>query len=302
MPAFDSADNMDWTPILKIVVAFVILALASWSDWRTRMASDAFWIVMGTFGIGFLAFDMYQANVDSLYYLFLFLLGVFFYDLFWDRPGLLEKNGEEIALGLFISAFIALGALVVIFWQESYFWELMSIPIVFLVIILFYYFDIVKGGADAKALISLAVLFPTYPVFVDFPLISIPSEMSQFFFPFAIVVLFNAALFLMVFPISFGLRNALRGDGRFPAMFFGYRMDIKEARKRFVWSMERVEEGERKIVLFPKDEYEHEEVLDQLESVGAEMIWVTPKIPFLIPMTISILFSALVGNVFFYFI
>lgn len=292
---------MDWMPIIKVAIAFVILALASWSDWRSRMASDGFWIVMGIFGMVFLAIQIYDAGVSPLYYLFLFPLSVFFFDLFWDRPGLFEKEGEEIALALFISAFIVLGALIVVFWEDMYLWKLMSIPIVFLVIILLYYFDIVKGGADAKALIAIALMFPLYPVFLEFPLITIPSEIVQYFFPFAILVLFNAALFLMIFPISFGFRNVVKGDGKFPLMFFGYRMDIAQARKKFVWSMERVEDGERKTSLFPKDEYEHEEILDQLEAVGADRIWVTPKIPFLIPMTISLLFSVLVGNIFFYF-
>ncbi len=300
MRGLDSGHRMDWMPILKIMIAFLLLALASWSDWRTRMTSDGFWVVIGTFGIVYLALQIYQAGVSPLYYLFLFPLGVFFYDLFWDRPGLLEKEGEEVALALFISAFVVLGALAVIFWNDIYFWQLLSIPIVFLVIILLYYFDLVKGGADAKALISLALLFPMYPTFGQFPLIAIPTEALQYFFPFAILVLFYAALFLMIFPVSFGFMNAVRGDTKFPIMFFGYRMDITEARDKFVWSMERVDEGERETVLFPKDEYDHQETLDQLQAVGAERIWITPKIPFLIPMTISLLFSALVGNIFFY--
>jgi len=292
---------MDWMPILKISIAFVILVLASWSDWRSRMASDGFWIVMGTFGLVLLALQIYEAGVSPLYYLFLFPLGVFFYDIFWDHPGFHEKGGDEIALALFISAFIVLGALLVIFWTDIFLWKLMSILIVFLVIILLYYFDILKGGADAKALIAIALLFPTYPAFGEFPLIAIPSEAIQYLFPFAILVLFNAALFLMIFPVSFAFLNAIRGDAKFPVMFFGYRMGIEEARKKFVWSMEQVEDGGRRISLFPRGDYEHDEVLDGLKAAGADRIWVTPKIPFLIPMTVSILFSAFVGNIFFYF-
>ena len=44
-----------------------------------------------------------------------------------------------------------------------------------------------------------------------------------------------------------------------------------------------------------------EEILDELEGAGVNRIWVTPKIPFLIPLTISLLFSVFVGNIFFYF-
>jgi preflagellin peptidase FlaK len=136
---------------------------------------------------------------------------------------------------------------------------------------------------------------------LDFPLIQIPSELVQYFFPFVILVLFNAALFLMVFPISFAFYNAIKGDSKFPLMFFGYKMNVDDARSKFVWTMERVEEGERKTSLFPKGDYKHDEILDELEAVGADKIWVTPKIPFLIPLTISLIFSAFVGNIFFYF-
>ena len=292
---------MDWMPILKIAVAFTVLLLASWSDWRIRMASDVFWIVLGTLGLIFLAFQIYEDGVSPLYYLFLFPLAVFFYDIFWDRPSLFDKEGDEIALGLFISAFIVLGTLLMIFQADEYLWKMMSILFVFLIIILLYVFDILKGGADAKALISLAILFPVYPAFMDFPLIQIPSELVQYFFPFVILVLFNAALFLMVFPISFAFYNAIKGDSKFPLMFFGYKMSVDDAKSKFVWTMERVEEGERKTFLFPKGDYEHEEILDELEAVGADRIWVTPKIPFLIPLTISLIFSAFVGNIFFYF-
>lgn len=292
---------MDWMPIIKVAIAIVILSLASLSDWRSRMASDAFWIVLGTFGLTFLALQIYADGVSPLYYLFLFPLCVFFYDIYWDRPALFEKDGEELALALYISAFIVLGALIIIFQTDAYLWKLMSILVVFLIIILLYYFDIVKGGADAKALIALAILFPIYPSFGDFPLLHIPTEFIQFLFPFAILILFNAALFLMIFPISFAFYNTIRGDAKFPHMFLGYKMDISQARNKYVWAMEKVEDGERSASFFPRGEYLHEEILDELEASGAKSIWVTPKIPFLIPLTISLLFSVFVGNIFFYF-
>ena len=116
---------MDWMPILTIAIAFILLLLASWSDWRTRMASDVSWIIMGTLGLILLTYQIYQDGVSPLYYLFLFPLAVFFYDIFWDRPGLFEKEGEEIALALYISAFIVLGTLLLLFHNDEYFWKML---------------------------------------------------------------------------------------------------------------------------------------------------------------------------------
>jgi prepilin signal peptidase PulO-like enzyme (type II secretory pathway) len=45
-----------------------------------------------------------------------------------------------------------------------------------------------------------------------------------------------------------------------------------------------------------------DEVYNDLEKSGADMIWVTPKIPFLIPITVSVLFSSIVGNIIFLFV
>lgn len=293
---------MDWLALLRVCIAFGVLAVASWSDWKSRTASDSYWIIIGTAGLTFLCMQLLEDGVPPLFFLFPLSLGIIFYDLFWDRPGLLEKGSNDMAIVLYVVAFICLGTLLIIYWDSSYLWEMMVIIIVFLLIMVLYYLDVIKGGADAKALIALTVLFPSYPVFAGFPLISIPSDLAMLLFPFSILILFNAALLVMIFPISFMFYNLVRGDVKFPLMLFGYRMTIEEARRKFVWSMERVENGSIVSSLFPNGSEDEEKVMAHLEANGAEHVWVTPKIPFLIPITISLLFSALVGNLFFYFL
>jgi len=288
--------------LLRVCIAFGVLTVASWSDWKSRMASDSYWIIIGTAGLTFLCMQLLEDGVPPLFFLFPLSLGIIFYDLFWDRPSLLEKGSNDMAIVLYVVAFICLGTLFIIYWDSSYLWELMVIIIVFLLIMVLYYLDVIKGGADAKALIALTVLFPSYPVFAGFPLISIHSDLAMLLFPFSILILFNAALLVMIFPISFMFYNLVRGDVKFPLMLFGYRMTIEEARRRFVWSMERVENGSIVSNLFPNGSEDEEKVMAHLEANGAEHVWVTPKIPFLIPITISLLVSALVGNLFFYFL
>ena len=64
------------------------------------------------------------------------------------------------------------------------------------------------GGADVKALICLAVIFPSQPVFTilsyHFPLVETPVPV---FFPFTLTVIMNAAVFALVVPISLLIRN-----------------------------------------------------------------------------------------------
>jgi preflagellin peptidase FlaK len=79
------------------------------------------------------------------------------------------------------------------------------------------------GGADAKALMTLAVLLPTYPVFYlptdAYPLVATTLGV------FSMTILTNAVLVGLAYPLYLGGRNALRGD-RSILMFVGRRTDV----------------------------------------------------------------------------
>jgi len=289
---------MDWLPAVKLALAFVVLLLASWSDWRAREASDLHWIVLGVAGMGFLAAQIILDGADLLYLAILVPIAIFFLDIFWDRPGMFEGGVHALPLALYLAGFAVLAVLVALRYDKLYLWELMLVPILFLLFILLYQFDVIKGGADAKALIALAILFPLYPVIDGLPLIALPSELSQFVLPFPMLVLFNAALATLVMPVAFILYNLVKGDVGLP-MLFGYRVAVDDAQGRFVWPMERMVGGERRVTYFPKSSEDTAAQLEELRSAGAGEIWVTPKLPFLIPITASLVFSAVVGNLFF---
>jgi len=79
------------------------------------------------------------------------------------------------------------------------------------------------GGADAKALMTLALLFPTYPVLYlstdALPLVATTLGV------FSLTVLTNAVLVGLAYPLYLGARNALRGD-RSLLMFVGRRTSV----------------------------------------------------------------------------
>ncbi|MBI0581762.1 MAG: hypothetical protein JET69_01960 [Methanomassiliicoccales archaeon] len=293
---------MDWMPLLKVTIALVALALAARADWRTREASDAYWIIIGGAGMVFLAAQVIMDGENLLYLAILLPIAIFFADIFWERKGMFEDGINIVPLALYIVGFAILGWMVYQFNAELYFWKLMVIPILFLIFILLYQFDVIKGGADAKALIALSIMFPTYPVIGPLPLIAIPFDTAQFVLPFPLLVLFNAAILTLAVPVAMFALNISRRQFRFPAMLFGYVMPVSEAKKRYVWPMERIENGERRFSLFPGPSEDSNADFDKLAEAGAQEVWVTPKVPFLIPITASLVFSVVVGNLLFLFL
>jgi len=79
------------------------------------------------------------------------------------------------------------------------------------------------GGADAKAIITLAVLFPVYPVYDvlggTFPVNSAPLGVFSF------TILSNTVLIGLAYPLALAIRNLPRGEFT-PAMFIGRPVDV----------------------------------------------------------------------------
>lgn len=293
---------MDWISVLKVAIAFIVLAIAARADWKTREASDMYWMVIGGAGMVFLAAQILLDGANIAYLAILAPIAWFFVDIFWDRKGMFEDGINPMPLGLYVLSFGLLAVMIYQYNADIYFWKLMIVPIMFLIFILLYQFDIIKGGADAKALIALSIMFPLYPIIEPFPLIGLPYDAAQFVLPFPLLILFNAAIVTVIVPVLLLFYNITRKHVRFPAMLLGYKMPIEEAKTKFVWPMERVEEGVVKFSVFPPASENVIEDLDQLSAVGLKEVWVTPKIPFLIPIAASLLISVIVGNLLFLFI
>ncbi len=282
--------------ISRVIVAVVILVIASYTDWRTRMASDLNWLILGCSGMVMFVIEMAALGLQWQYYLFLLPIAVLFLDLFWERRGLFENGMNLLVVALYSMVIVSLAVLYMTLGNERQFWQYLTIPIMFVLLLLMYQFDIIKGGADAKALIALSLVFPSYPIFLQFPIIAIPDPLVTIAFPFPLLILFNAALLSLVVPIGLMVLNLSRRDVKLPAMLFGYKVAIQDVKRKFVWPMQRVEDGLVRFRYFPKEDEDFDQVLEQLAKAGEKTIWVTPKMPFLLFITASVLVSAIIGN------
>jgi preflagellin peptidase FlaK len=172
------------------------------------------------------------------------------------------------------------------------------------------------GGADAKALMCIALALPVYPSY----LLSQPAGFVSPLFP---ITIFTNSVLLGALSVFYALfRNLLwklrnKGDvfegletesfGRkILALFSGYKISVSKLEKGFMYPLEDVEvtEGEdvkRKLLVFPKDEEREEIVARILEKVGKEKleggVWVTPGLPLLIHITLGLLIALTYGDI-----
>jgi len=129
-----------------------------------------------------------------------------------------------VAIGLFTLVVDAVGHLPMTTLDDRLFFVRVGVSLLLLVPLAYglWWFG-GFGGADAKALMTLAVLFPTYPVFYlatdAYPLVATTLGV------FSLTILTNAVLVGLAYPLYLGVRNALRGD-RSLVMFVGRRTDV----------------------------------------------------------------------------
>ncbi|MCA1811273.1 MAG: hypothetical protein LC623_04590 [Halobacteriales archaeon] len=144
----------------------------------------------------------------------------------------------------------------------------------------FYLFWLVRlfGGADAKGLMVLALLLP--PTVGGTP---VPTVLGG--------LMLGSLLAGVGIPVVLLAWNLLHGRLTLPAALIGVPMDLAAARRAHVWPMQAPVAGEpgrlrwrylRHVGSNPGA------LLDALEAAGVRRPWVTPKIPFMLPLTVGV--------------
>jgi preflagellin peptidase FlaK len=163
------------------------------------------------------------------------------------------------------------------------------------------------GGADAKSLIVLSIIFPAYPVFHAF----------GYFFPlnkplidlFAFGIFGNAVLLTIVVPIGLAIYNLTKMGLHIDNpqyIFIGYKSKISDlANKHFKLIQDfEVINGEVKF-RFKRGGVEiNEKRIGDLKilfqkGLIKEDVWVTPGLPFMIPITLGFYVAVLYGDLLF---
>jgi preflagellin peptidase FlaK len=175
------------------------------------------------------------------------------------------------------------------------------------------------GGADAKALMCLALALPFYPEPLLKPLFGV-SPISKTFFP--VSVFSNSVLLAATSAIYMFLRNIVwhirTGKKIFEEGFrkeslgkkavtliTGYKVSVDKLKKKWhLYPLEDVEENaevKRKLVIIPRDE-DREAIVKRLEKTVEDgkienMVWATPGLPMLIFITAGLIIALFFGDI-----
>jgi preflagellin peptidase FlaK len=225
--------------IMRLVVGIAILSYASYTDIKTRRASNLLWVIMGSFG-GILLIVQY------------FTIGF-----------------DDIRL-------------------------LLSIPLMIGFFYILFQLRLIFGGADAKALMALSILVPLKPIIESFPFFNaLPI--------FTWTIFSNSVILFLFIPLSLLVFNIVKRNPEFPFCMLGYKMSVAKAKEKFVWPLEKIKDGKRKFMYMPKD-FDVEDELEEFERLDIKEIWVTPKIPFMIPLLAGFIASFILGDILFHLI
>lgn len=254
-------DTVNSFNLLRVAICLLILGYSCVTDWKTRRAPNRLWYFMGAIGLILGLFELYGSGFDR-YLIFSWAFGI-----------------------IFIS---------VIMYFLYYFFQ---------------YFGMSGlGGADAKALIAIAIMFPYYPQ-IELLGISLPLADVTRSIIFGFSVFGNALVLNLVVPIALFAYNLLNVPleelkSKPLSAFTGYKVGVEGLKGKHVRLMNRYSEEDGQ--LKKKRAFEGSEVDDatyqnllkwKSEGKIGDKVWVTPKIPFLIPITLGFLVAIFYGDI-----
>lgn len=289
---------------LAVGVGFLVVgfAYAAVKDLRDREVTDVLWQVLGVVGALLGAVSVAPGGVVPLL-VWVAVAALTLQHMFpWDRK--LGPRDDRRADLLELGAYIAVIALVGVVLARDGLGPsgapVTAVAVLASVVFARVLFEagVLYGGADAKALMTAALLVP---IFASPPLLPAPGPFNVLaILPFAVNLLVNAALLSLVVPIALAARNVARGEFSFPRGFTGYSIPVEELPRRFVWVRDDragdLREQEEAVETSEQDRELRRRLATKLTEQGVRRVWVTPQLPFLVLMAVGAFSALLAGN------
>jgi len=313
---------LGWT---RVAVLLLGMGWAAWMDHKTRRVVNEHWIVWAKPAIFIWALDLMVQGADWTIYLTASAVIAYASVSVFGRPTIKDAlNGswmDRTFLFWYAVSTVGLvaGALqyqtttpleVVLDDGEALgmlWWKTASLLLVVLFIDLAWRLRLLHGGADAKALMWVTLVFPTWAA-VPLPFSNM-AEVSVIALPVSIALLIWGGLAFLLIPVVMLVLNFKRGDvrgiGDLRLAWHASMMSLEDVPRRHVWMLTdtmAMPNGELRVVhatraprITPTDEA-LEDHLSRLSTLGVEKVWVSHKMPLLVFLFPAVLPLVLLGD------
>ena len=278
-----------------------MLGYGAWTDHKTRRVPNQTWLISGTIASLLLAYEFTIEEYSLHIWALLVATIVLFYNAFVDEY-VLDNNQMMLwraiqVLGILCAAYFLFSVESEELSAQDYkLVDVVSISILILLMYVWFYLGPTIGGADVKAIMTLGLVTP-------FTLSFSADTFTAFEtrgFPYPFVVFMNSLLLYLLIPLSLAVYNIFKGNLEKPyfQIFFGAKMEIGLARESFVWPMQQIIGDKVVMVAFVKNKDDSDPQWDRLEESGVVNPWITFKIPYIIPLALAFVLSAIFGDLF----
>ena len=320
--ALTSEQVLGWS---RVCVLLLGMGWAAWMDHKTRRVKNEHWMVWVKPAIFLWALELMAREADWTIYLTASAVVAYASVAIIGRPTYIDlKSGNKLDITVAIWYFASIIGVVVGFSKygevdlldvvlgdavgmAALYWSTLSGLLVIFVIDLGWRLRMIHGGADAKALMWVAILVPnwsTMPVIIDYGedlILSLPPAIS--------LLMWGGFSFLFI-PFILMLKNLSQGNVkslRDLRMFWHSTvMPIDNVAKRHVWLLTSiVEMPDGTIKPYHKTraprrtptEKELTKSINELKQHNVEYVWVSYKLPLLVFLFPAIIPMALLGDI-----
>jgi hypothetical protein len=313
---------LGWT---RVVVLLLGMGWAAWMDHKNRRVANEHWIVWAKPAIFLWALDLMAQDADWTIYLTASAVIAYASISVFGRPTFKDAASGSIMdqmflLWYFVSAFGAIAG--AIRFQSTtpmevllgdgdamgmLWWRTASVFFVVLFIDLAWRLRLLHGGADAKALMWVTLVFPSWAT-VPLPFGGL-GEPSVVALPVSVALLIWGGLAFLFIPILMLILNFKRGHvaslSDMKLAWHATKITLDEVRQRHVWLLSDLmvmPDGTRRVIHHaraprhtPTDEA-LEGQLQRLLEADVDRVWVSFKMPLLVFLWPAVLPLVLVGD------
>jgi len=312
---------LGWT---RISVLLLAMGWAAWMDHKDRRVGNEHWMVWVKPAIFLWALELIAQEADWTIFLTASAVVAYASTSIIGRPTLSDVfSGNKMDLIVSFWYVLSLAGIIggslkygdvspldVLVGNETgsaaLWWGTLSGLLTILIIDLAWRFRLIHGGADAKALMLVAILIPGWDTM---PLISDKTSESLVALPPSLALLMWGGLTFILIPFILLIKNIINSNiSSFTDLKLSWhasKMKLSKVRDSHVWlltSIIQLPDGSSKVYhksraprRTPSDE-ELDNSIKELENLDVEEVWISYKLPLLVFLFPAIIPLALVGD------